>query len=420
VLKYLGSSGLLLPADTALIHISQESPNILKTGRQLIEALLPGKKIGKFRNWAQEMGQDTLQGIVLGHNIASSGGFRSKVLEGLTEDATARGMGPVGSRLWNFTKEAGRMGRMGAEGMMIANGMNFWNGRQDMFLRMGVIGNMWDKGRKGFAGLEPGFATKIRTAGVTEKRFQRLMDEWSANVTKFEGMHLPDIDKMSKGARDDLIMIVENFSANGIIAPGLGEMPTFANNPFGAIMFQFQGFGFAAQGKFARVALQKGLRDPLVMQAMLFMFSMSLVTDMAKAAQRGELDDYAESWQSPEGATQHFYNMISRGPMAVASTNFAAELGINVLGRALNTGLERAGVSPFIPQNHRLREREWWQIIGGPGVSTITDMGNAAVTGANVVGSGEFGESDWKAVKKIVPGTSHILYRGLENMLKDD
>lgn len=417
---FLGSAGLSLPGDVMLTHLAAEVPGVTRTMRNLMKTLKPGRSTTSFQDWANKFDRNTLMSMVVGPRAVADMSSRQAALAALQADPTLRGLGRPGSRTWLMTKELGRYGEMGANAMMRVNGMNLWNVRQDMALRMTVMAHLWAEGKKGLSGMQPGFAARLRSAGITETKLERLVAEYSAKNVTYEGVILPDVDNWSKAAMEDMSRVIDTFSANGIIAPGLGEMPRFANDALGSLMFQFQGFGYAAQAKLVRNVQAKGVGDPIVLQGLLFMMLMTGISDMARETVNGRGPEYAESWSTPEGATQRVFNMFTRSPLAVSSVNTMAELMVNVAGRPGNQALKRIGLPAMIPQNSRLREREWFSILGGPGVATVNNLGAAAVSGLAAAADPESNFESFAAnAQRVMPFGSHVLYRALNSNLED-
>ncbi len=418
----LGSATFTLAGDVGMTHLSREMAQgaMGRTIRDFVLGLVsPAKKdrVGSTIDVLLKSDKNTLAALMAGARNMANISSRQARMTDIDQIFQGKGLGTPGTALWKAGRLLQAGARNSAEIMMDINLMNHWNARWDMMLRTAHMTNLWDIGKKGFDKADPLLQAAMRSGGIDATKLKRITQLYNEKNVKVGDAILPDIDNWPKDVQMDMIRWVNSRSMNGIIAPGLGDMPRFVNDPLGSLMFQFMGFPYAAQQKMARRMRQRGMNDPLVTQSLMVMLLSSTLGMAARKVSTGRTEDL--ELDDPKKLTQFVYDVLVRSPMAVAGVGFWSELAINVGGRPANNLLETMGLPQIAPQNSRLRERETLGIFAGAGASVLGGLFQSGTNAAADVASGNFGDAAGR-FSHTAPFTSHFLYRGLNAALEND
>lgn len=417
VASMLGTATFTLPGDVSVTALSREMAQgaVGKTIRDFLHLPMAHRKGTRLVDNLTEAGHAELAALIAGaRNLANTSARQTRLMD--TEKIIrGRGVGKPGTRIWKAARLVQAGARQASELMMDLNLMNFWNSGWNHMLRPAHIVNLRTMAAKGFDELPENLQAVLRSSGIDGAALSRLDAAFKTKGTvKADSVELPDISKWSKADKELLRQYVETRSMNGIIEPGLGDMPLFANDPMGSLMFQFQGFPFTAQQKMVRRMQQKGIHDTLVQQSMMLMFFASVTALAARHVATGSPEKL--DFSKPGNLTQFIYDMILRSPMAVAGAGMWSELFVGMAGRPINTALGER----IVPQRGRLAERDLGNILLGPGMATGQNLLTAIPEIGTDIAKGEFGSAGERAVGSLPLISTHFLWRALENSLEED
>ncbi|NIV30541.1 MAG: hypothetical protein GWN58_13885 [Anaerolineae bacterium] len=303
--------------------------------------------------------------------------------------------------------------------MMTLNGMNFWNNNMDYAFRFLHMGDLLEMSKKSWDELPDAYRMRMQGTGVGKaqwSKIQKIHDQ--KRLTTWKGPYgdvtLPDPDKMGPDELALYKLSLDGYSSHGIIHPEFGDVPLYSDDPVGAMMFQFQGFAYAAQQKLARKLMKKGIQDPLTLQTLMAFGMFGVLSSLVRSTMYGEGEEWFESWTTPEGAIERTYELMVRSPLAVGASGMIGDLLMHSL-QPINT---ITGTN-LIPGASRRRQQDTIDIIGGPGVASINRFGKAVPGILGGIAEGSPGDV-YDASKNILPFTSHIGVRALESALGDD
>jgi predicted nucleic acid-binding Zn-ribbon protein len=416
VVSFLGLGSIAQASDLSILHAALGSTSMTKTIGAVVKEYFSTDKA--VRRALTQMDRPQLMALIYGLEQTAAQGGRARRLFELDPEVAKRGLGRPGSAWNHLTRGTHKAAEVAADGFMEINLMQHWNRAITRLLRKAGMRQLVTWGEKGWDTIPESYQATLRSRGIGPKdieEFQRLFKE--RNVELVPGLKLPDIDRWPAAARRKMERAVEIASGVGVVMPTLGDMPRWTNSPLGALFFQFTGFAYSSQNKFLRRVAQ----DPTAtshMQALFMALFFTTMANGARATLRGDVDEWAESWETPEGAVQNMYEMFLRGPFAVAWSGSAAELLTSQLGRPANQGLEALGLRPVVPSVSRFQERSGLGRALGPTFAQgerllrLTREGAAAVTG----GSEEWDQFQ-RTFRRYAPGAGLTTLYGLDAVL---
>jgi hypothetical protein len=377
VATMLGNAGWSRLGDVALLQFARRSGHV----NNFVKNFVTGPNRGIIRH-LEDMGKNTLAALAHGADHIIDPSLRQARLLNFDGTQLVKGAGTPGTAQWKIMKRAQTGANLSATMMMRLNLMNLWDGRIASAFRLAFMADAIDSFRKPWSSLSKELREGFLSMGIDEAdaaRMAKLADEHS--VTMPNGAKLPDIDNWPVADRNMFSRLIDQTAQEGRIAPTIGVQPRLVNSPIGAMFMQFTAFPYAAQQKFLRRGIQDPL-SPVFLQSVMIATLFSAVADAGRHVTRGQGEEWAESWNTPEGVTQRMFNIYSRGPMSVAYSGSLMDQLLILGGRAGNETLENIGLGRPLPQPSRLRERNIFEGLGGPSVTTINRLGLLTATGA--------------------------------------
>lgn len=239
---------------------------------------------------------------------------------------------------------------------------------------------------------------------------------------------IPDIEDWQKTRKGQEMLIkykdsIRSMSDEGMIAPGIGDRPTFAHHPLGRVMFTFTSFAYTVGNRMWVPMVQKGLvhgEKGQMMAAMLTSLLLGMAAEGwregARNGKEGLNEWYHESFETKQG----FYNLMKRtylrSNFSFGMTSSASDLLGHLLGDPINS-MAHLAVGP----DFNLIDQEFARLKVGQGVigaigGPILGMVGTAETGVSAAMAG-----DWDKAQKLAalrtPLINTIVFQSLMEAL---
>lgn len=209
--------------------------------------------------------------------------------------------------------------------------------------------------------------------GIDGEMAGRIAARLDEDFVEVKGFKFPKESAWAEkdpGAWDAWRQAVHGAGEEVLIDPSLGDQVFLRHYPMGRLVMQFQGFAYSAMFKFYRPLVQEMRLHPTSIRpyfAVFMALTMGTVSDFAKAAARGDTEEWLESWETMEGTRDRLFSAWVRSPLAIGPAPMLSEVAANTFGRPLNDMLEAMGGARVIPQAAtKFREQNTLTPLLGP------------------------------------------------------
>ena len=284
--------------------------------------------------------------------------------------------------------------------------MTPWNAAMKQFSGVLVSDRVLEHTAKWAKGtLKKGDIETLAFQGIDEEVAGRIAEQFAKHGKTEGGVRIANTDAWTDTeAVRRFRAAIQKATDTIIVTPGAGDKPLMASKLLGSpelasLVFQFKSFSFASMQRVALAGLQQ--RDAATLSGLLLSVGLGAMVYFIKSKQYNKepSNDY-RVWLSEgidrSGVTGWLFDMNN-----IVEKGTRGTIGVNSL----------VGGPPM----SRYASRNITGAVLGPTLGTMQDFAQ----GVGAISTGEFGDSDRRALRRLVPGQNLFYLRGVFDKVED-
>lgn len=291
-----------------------------------------------------------------------------------------------------------------------ANLMQFANLQHPMTVMMRVLAfddlnQLLHKGIANASAISPKQWDRLTRLGLSPDDLDKMA---KLPTYEAEGIKLFDTDEWAglgseaMEMRRKLLLAVDRNARQSVVQVGRGMTPTFFDNEFAKVVFQFQQFAYGIHETALRGFFKGGVlpKDMQTATALMFGLGVGIGIDMLKEAVKGrDVTPISERFGTPARTFGSIYTAVDRAGL-LAFVSPYTQIGMRLLGTATD--------QDFFGQTGRFSEVDLVGLAGGPTVGTIS----RASTALNLAANGNYEQAGYQAIRLFPIISNHFATDG--------
>ena len=247
---------------------------------------------------------------------------------------------------------------------------------------------------------------------LLDKHHHVIGERWKAPDTAAWARERPDLLAKYK-------KMLDTAQEEATITADIGDRPFIRHIPMGKMLTGLLGYAFASSDRYILPMAQRfqmSPRDVTPYLSVLMGLHMGIFSDFARAATRGQAEEWFKQLEDDEGWRDMYAKGFLRSPMAVAHSGIVSEIAFNSFGRQANDGIESlTGIRPLPQAATRFREGEGFAPLLGPAAS----MAQRTLRVGQKLADGEW-EKAWNQASRMMPVINTFYLQAILNAMQKD
>ena len=247
---------------------------------------------------------------------------------------------------------------------------------------------------------------------LLQKHHHVIGGRWKAPNTAKWAQERPDLLAKYK-------KMLDTAQEEATITADIGDRPFIRHVPMGKMLTGLLGYAFASSDRYILPMAQRAAMNPKDVTpylSVLMGLHMGIFSDFARAATRGQAEEWFAQLEDDEGWRDMYAKGFLRSPMAVAHSGIVSEIAFNTFGRQANDGIESlTGVRPLPQAATRFREGEGLAPLLGPAAS----LAQRTMRVGQKLADGEW-EKAWNQASRMMPVINTFYLQAILNAMQKD
>lgn len=292
---------------------------------------------------------------------------------------------------------------------------DFWKGVSSRISQNQILSGALNQRTRAFLGIDPAMWDAIQA-------------QHAAHGEIVGGVHIPHTDKWTdENAVRAFRAAVGKDVDSIIVTPGYADQPLLAHRPTGRLLLQFKSYEFASHSK----VLLRGLQEDKTkfVAGMISMSTLGMLSSALAAWTGGRI-----IWDKYKKAAQNLGYLIGEGldqagifalPFDVADTGERVSNTLHYHINPIKTPLMAVGSWAYPNasaqgKNIRYRDENLADVLGGPSIGTLEDLGLAGAGGIDKLKGTKVSRAEQKAAIRLLPlNNFYGISEGIQAMTGD-